>query len=87
MLLGAIATELAGGLALVTGYRMKEAGILLALYLVPTSLIFHNFWAAEGQQFQMQLLHFLKNVSIIGGLLLLPVLSAETSPNEPAATT
>jgi len=68
---GAIATELAGALALLTGYKMKEAGILLALYLVPTSLIFHNFWALEGQQFQMQLMSFMKNVSIIGGLLLL----------------
>jgi putative oxidoreductase len=68
---GAIATELAGALALITGYRMKEAGIVLALYLVPTSLIFHNFWAMEGQQFQMQLMAFMKNVSIIGGLLLL----------------
>ena len=68
---GAIATEFAGALALLTGYKMKEAGILLALYLVPTSLIFHNFWALEGQQFQMQLMSFMKNVSIIGGLLLL----------------
>lgn len=68
---GAIATELAGALALLTGYKMKEAGILLALYLVPTSLIFHNFWALEGQQFQMQLMAFMKNVSIMGGLLLL----------------
>ena len=77
LILGAIATELAGGLALVTGYKLKEAGILLALYLVPTTLIFHNFWAMEGQQFQMQLLSFLKNVSIIGGLLLLATMQAE----------
>jgi len=75
LILGAIATELAGALALITGYKMKEAGILLALYLVPTTLIFHNFWAVEGQQFQMQILHFLKNVSIIGGLLLITSIS------------
>lgn len=78
---GAIATELAGALALLTGYKMREAGILLALYLVPTSLIFHNFWAMEGQQFQMQLMAFIKNVSIMGGLLLLTSMpSKKASP-------
>lgn len=77
LIVGAIATEIAGGLALITGYKLKEAGILLALYLVPTTLIFHNFWAMEGQQFQMQLLSFLKNVSIIGGLLLLTSMQAD----------
>ena len=78
---GVIATELAGALALLTGYKMREAGILLALYLVPTSLIFHNFWAMEGQQFQMQLMAFMKNVSIMGGLLLLTSMpSKQASP-------
>jgi len=80
---GAIAAELAGALALLTGYKMKEAGLLLALYLVPTSLIFHNFWAMEGQQFQMQLISFMKNVSIIGGLLLL----TSTQSNQDKSTT
>ncbi len=80
---GAIAAELAGALALLTGYKMKEAGLLLALYLVPTSLIFHNFWAMEGQQFQMQLISFMKNVSIIGGLLLL----TSTQSNQHKSTT
>lgn len=78
---GAIATEFVGVLALITGYKMKEASILLVLYLVPTSLIFHNFWAMEGQQFQMQLMSFMKNVSIIGGLLLLTsIRSKQTFP-------
>lgn len=76
---GAIATELAGALALITGYKMKEAGLLLALYLVPTSLIFHNFWALEGQQFQMQLMAFMKNMSIMGGLLLLTSMPGKQS--------
>jgi putative oxidoreductase len=71
LILGAIATEFLGAIALITGCRMKEASILLVVYLIPTTLIFHNFWAMEGQQFQMQLLNFLKNVSIMGGLLLL----------------
>lgn len=71
LILGAIATEFLGAIALITGCRMKEASILLVVYLIPTTLIFHNFWAMEGQQFQMQLLNFLKNLSIMGGLLLL----------------
>lgn len=75
LILGAIATEMAGVLALISGYKLKEAGILLILYLVPTTLIFHSFWAMEGQQFHTQILDFLKNLSIMGGLLLLTTLN------------
>jgi hypothetical protein len=43
---------------------------LLFLYLIPTTLIFHNFWAFTGIAMQTQLVNFLKNLSIMGGLLL-----------------
>jgi len=39
------------------------------LYLIPTTLIFHNFWAFHGVEHQNQMMHFLKNVAIMGGLL------------------
>ncbi|MCW9705214.1 DoxX family protein [Fodinibius salsisoli] len=68
---GAIITEFVGALALITGYKMKEAATLLVLFLVPATFLFHNFWTMEGQQFQMQMMSFMKNISIMGGLLLL----------------
>ena len=46
---GAIAVELGGGLALAAGFRARSAALALALFMVPTTLMFHGFWAYEGQ--------------------------------------
>jgi putative oxidoreductase len=63
--------ELAGGLALVFGFLTRLAAIGLFLMLIPTTLIFHNFWALEGAERSMQMVNFMKNLSIMGGLILL----------------
>lgn len=82
LLVGAVITELAGALSLCFGYRMKQGALLLGLYLIPTTLIFHNFWAVEGQQVQIQLLQFFKNISIMGGLLLLTTISEDNQDTQ-----
>ena len=64
LLVAAVATELLGGLALLMGFKTKLAAFLLSGFLLSATLIFHT---SLGEQ---QLLHFLKNVSILGGLLL-----------------
>ncbi|MGH7145073.1 MAG: DoxX family protein [Planctomycetota bacterium] len=69
-LAAALTVELLGGLALVFGLFARPAAALLFLYLIPTTLIFHNFWAAaDPNLFQMQFINFLKNLAIMGGLL------------------
>jgi putative oxidoreductase len=65
-----VALEVLGGLSVVTGIGARWAAPLLAAYLVPTTLIFHNFWAAPDAEKQMQMANFMKNISIIGGLLM-----------------
>jgi putative oxidoreductase len=70
LLVAAIITELAGGLSVLLGWKTRWGALLLFLYLIPTTLVFHNFWALSGTEMQMQLMHFLKNLSIMGGLLL-----------------
>jgi putative oxidoreductase len=70
LLTGAIITELAGGLSVLLGWRARWGALLLFLYLIPTTLIFHDFWAFSGTEMQTQLVNFLKNLSIMGGLLL-----------------
>jgi putative oxidoreductase len=62
--LGAVAIELAGALSLLLGYRARLGGWLLFAFLIPTTLIFHTHLADPNQ-----LIHFLKNLSIMGGLL------------------
>ncbi|WP_321805507.1 DoxX family protein [Burkholderia sp. BCC1993] len=61
---GALVLELAGGVLLVVGYRVRVAAALLAVYSVVTALIFHHALGDQNQFF-----HFFKDVAIAGGLL------------------
>ncbi len=73
LLSGALILEVAGGLSLLLGWKSRWGALILALYLVPTTLIFHGFWSYEGQEVQAQLFHFMKNVTTVGALMLLAV--------------
>lgn len=64
-LAGAIAIEIIGGLSVILGLWARVGAAALVLFLIPTTLIFHTDF---GQQTQMVM--FLKNLSIMGGLLL-----------------
>jgi putative oxidoreductase len=55
-------------LQLVIGWHERLAALLLALFLIPATLTAHEFWASHGPEFQGQLVNFLKNVAILGGL-------------------
>jgi putative oxidoreductase len=66
LLIGAIIVEIGGGLAIFFGFKTKWAALIIALYLIPTTLIFHGHVAD-----QTQLVQFLKNLTTIGGLLML----------------
>ncbi len=65
----AIIVELLGGLSVLLGYKARLGALVLAAYLIPVTLVMHGFWTAEGAAMQNQFTHFLKNVAIIGGLL------------------
>jgi putative oxidoreductase len=65
--------ELAGGLAVLAGFKTRIAAWVLFLYLIPVTFFFHNFWAAQGSAQQMQMVNFLKNAAIMGGMLVLAV--------------
>ena len=68
----ALVIELVGGLTLLLGWHARLGAWLLFLYLIPTTVIMHNFWAYTGEEQQVQLVNFLKNLAIMGGLLLVP---------------
>jgi putative oxidoreductase len=69
----AAAVELGCGLAILAGFKTRFAAWLLFLYLIPVTYIFHNFWAVQGQEQQVQMVNFLKNVAIMGAMLVLSV--------------
>ncbi|MEM9265586.1 MAG: DoxX family protein [Cyanobacteria bacterium P01_F01_bin.13] len=62
---GTVLFQIAGSLSLLLGYKVKIGALLLIIFLVPATLIFHNF-IADGEQINA----FLKNVGLIGGLLM-----------------
>jgi putative oxidoreductase len=68
-LAAAAVVEIAGAVALIVGFKTRYAALLLALYLVPVTLVFHDFWAFTGMERKAQLINFLKNVAIGGGLV------------------
>ena len=61
---------LAGGLSIVVGYKAKIGAWLLVLFLVPVMM--HRFWRiGDPQASQMQMIMFMKNISMLGGALLI----------------
>src|SRR5258708_4807381 len=70
MAAGAVAVEFLGGLALVLGWKTRWAAAI-ALFLIPTTVIFHNPAGLTGMEAQTQVINILKNLSIFGGMLLL----------------
>lgn len=69
-LLGAILVEVFGGLSLLFGYWTRLGAAVLLIYMIPTTLIFHDFWLIrEATEKHLQTILFLKNLAIFGGLL------------------
>lgn len=68
LLIAAAAVEILGGLSLFLGLRARLGAAVLILYLIAVTALFHNFWDLEGAVRQLQLIEFLKNLAIIGGL-------------------
>ncbi len=62
---------LVGAVSVLFGVRARIGGALLALFLLPTLVVMHAFWKFEGAQAQAQLANFLRNLSLLGGALLI----------------
>jgi putative oxidoreductase len=67
--IAAILIELGGGILLVIGWKARWAAAAMLVFTAMTALLFHNFWAVPAEQAQDQMIHFMKNVSMMGGLL------------------
>lgn len=63
---------LAGGLSILLGYRAKIGAWMIVLFLVPVTFMMHRFWGlSDPQAAQMQMINFMKNMSMLGGALLI----------------
>ena len=65
----AIIIELGGGVMLMAGWKARWAAAAMFLFTAVAAVIFHNFWAVPADAAQNQMIHFMKNISMLGGLL------------------
>jgi putative oxidoreductase len=67
----------AGGLSILLGFKARVGAWLIVLFLVPVTVMMHNFWAiGDPGAAQMQMVMFMKNVAILGGALMITYFGA-----------
>ena len=74
----AVGLELVGGILVLLGLYARWGAVALLAFLAPVTVIMHNFWAVPEAESMNQMINFMKNVSIAGGLVM--VLSLGPGP-------
>jgi putative oxidoreductase len=69
------AAELALGLALLSGWKLRAMALIAALAMLADAVVSHRFWNHSGAAQAAQLLQFMKNIGLVGGLVLLSTLA------------
>ena len=67
----AIVAELVGAAMVIAGFQARSGALALAAFTVVATLVFHRFWTMTGMDAYLQQIQFMKNLGIIGGLLLI----------------
>ena len=68
---------LMGGLSVLVGFQARLGASLLALFLVPVTFLMHNFWSAvDPNVIEIEKAMFMKNVTMLGGALLIAYFGA-----------
>lgn len=71
LLIMTIFVEIGGGAAIIIGWKTRQAAVVIVLFTAVVTLLFHRFWAVPPDQAFAQQLMFMKNLSVMGGLLVL----------------
>lgn len=61
----------AGGALVLIGYKVRIGALLIALFLLPVSIMMHNFWAVPAEAKQMEMVNFMKNMGLLGASLMI----------------
>ena len=71
MLVGAILFLVVGSSLVIAGYQTRIGTTLLGVFLILATYFFHDFWAFEGNDQKIQMIQFMKNMSLFGALVFL----------------
>jgi len=69
----AVVMEVFVAIAIIVGFYVRPLAIVIAIYTVGTTILAHHYWNMTGAAQYTNMVNFYKNLSIIGGLLLLSV--------------
>jgi putative oxidoreductase len=75
-IIASITIQMLGGIAVLLGAEARIAGWALFLFLIPTTLTFHQFWKLSGAAATPQINNFNRNIAIMGGLLFIATFGA-----------
>ena len=67
----AAGVEIAGGLALILGFRVRTAAFLLIGFTICVNYFMHDFWTLPSDQYLIEMQLFVKNLAVIAGLLIM----------------
>lgn len=61
-----------GSISIILGLKARIGAVLIVLFLVPVTFMMHKFWGiTDPQAQQMQMIQFMKNLSMLGGALVI----------------
>lgn len=66
-----IIVEVGGALMILLGWRARLGAAALFLWMIPVTLLYHNFWAMDGSQAYINQIMFQKNLAMMGAMLLI----------------
>jgi len=64
-----IVIEIGASLMIIGGYKARLGAAALFLWMIPVTFAFHNFWAAADAAKQIEMIMFMKNLGLMGGML------------------
>jgi len=70
-LVGAIVFLIVGSISVVVGLKARVGALLLLVFLIAATYYFHDFWNYQADQQQAQMIQFMKNLGLAGGVLLI----------------
>lgn len=71
MLVGAILFLIGGSSMIIVGYQTRIGATMLGVFLILATYYFHDFWTFEGDAQKIQMIQFMKNMSLFGSLVFL----------------
>lgn len=69
LLAASIVIELGAAAMIVLGFKARWGAAALFLWMIPVTLVFHNYWTMPAAEQQMQSIMFFKNLGLMGGML------------------